>query len=287
MCTRIAALMTSHNRKTTTLAGLTSLFRQDLPDRTELVVVLVDDKSRDGTADAVRARFPQVRLLHGNGDLFWCGGMRYAFAEVLQEDYDFYLWLNDDIQLKVDAVTRLLTTYHAVATGHDIKAIIVGSTHDPQTRLHTYGGVVRSSRIHPMKYLPVQPCQHPQPCHTMNGNCVLIPRAVAAVVGNLSAEFRHGIGDFDYGLRARRAGCTVWVAPGFVGSCSQNAKTGGFQDLCVPMRRRWQHMMSHKGLPPGEYLVYTRRHGGHFWPIFWAMPYVRVIISSLFRKFSS
>ncbi|MBZ5697614.1 MAG: glycosyltransferase [Acidobacteriia bacterium] len=246
------------------MAGLGRLFLQELPEGTELAVVLLDDNSSDDTADAVRAQFPQVRLLRGNGDLLWRGGMRYAFAEVLREDFDFYLLLNDDTRLEPDEVTRLLSTYHSVSTGHGIMAIIVASTCDPQTGMLTYGGVLRSSRIHPITYLPVQRGQCPWPCYTMNGNCVLIPRAVAVVAENLSAEFRPGIVDFDYGLRARQPAARCGCRQDSPAPVHRMARQADSRTWASPMRRRWQHMMSHNGLPPDEYLVYVRWHGGHF-----------------------
>jgi GT2 family glycosyltransferase len=224
-----------------------------------------------------------VRVLQGNGNLFWCGGMRLAFDAALKDDFAFYLWLNDDTLLESDAVARLLVTHQSLAAAGNERAIVVGSTRDPQTGELTYGGLVRSSRIHPLKYRLLKPGDKPIRCDTMNGNCVLIPRAVAAVVHNLSEEFRHGIGDFDYGLRARKAGCTVWIAPGYIGTCGWNDMTGGFLDPRSPLRKRWQHMKSDKGLPPGEYLTYARRHAGGLWPLFWALPYVRVVLGALLR----
>jgi GT2 family glycosyltransferase len=276
---RLAALLTCHNRKATTLASLESLFQQRLAS--EVTVFLVDDGSTDGTSEAVRGKFPQVQIQRGDGSLFWCGGMRVGFDAALRLDFDFYLWLNDDTHLAQDAVAHLLETYELMrAEGHDA-AIIVGSTRDPQTDTLTYGGVVRSSRFHPLKYRLLPPGDRPLQCHTMNGNCVLIPRAVVARAHSLSPEFRHGIGDFDYGLRARSAGCTIWITPGFVGTCPPNPASGGFQDSQVALKSRWRHMMGLKGLPPREYLVYARRHGGLVWPIFWAMPYVRIILDCL------
>ena len=41
-------------------------------------------------------RHPDVRLLRGNGQLYWNGGMRRAFGEAMAADYDYYLWMNDD-----------------------------------------------------------------------------------------------------------------------------------------------------------------------------------------------
>ncbi|MDR3764690.1 MAG: glycosyltransferase family 2 protein [Acidobacteriota bacterium] len=277
--TSIAVLLTCYNRKDTTLAALQRLYAQH--GAGQFTVFLVDDNSPDGTASAVTAEFPQVRLLHGNGNLFWCGGMRMAFAAALAEDFDFYLWLNDDTMLADGAVSRLLDAYEKVRAGSGDAAILVGSTSDPQTNKITYGGYVRAGRIHPFHYRLVEPGSEPKPCLTMNGNCVLIPRAVARKVENLSAEFHHSIGDIDYGLRARAAGCQVWVAPGVAGACRHNDVRGSFIDQELTLGRRWHHLLSTKGLPPREHLVFCRRHGGWLWPVFWVLPYVRIILSSL------
>ena len=58
---RITALLASHNRRPKTLACLSSYFAQEVPDDVTLSAVLVDDGSTDGTADAVRERFPAPR----------------------------------------------------------------------------------------------------------------------------------------------------------------------------------------------------------------------------------
>src|SRR5437879_10926345 len=60
-------------------------------------------------------------------------------------------------------------------------------------------------------------------CDTMNGNCVLIQRSVVPRLGNLDHHFTHSMPDLDYGLRAKRAGCSVSVAPGYVGDCVTNS----------------------------------------------------------------
>ena len=36
--------------------------------------VLLDAASEDGTAEAVKARFDHVTVLHGDGDIFWARG---------------------------------------------------------------------------------------------------------------------------------------------------------------------------------------------------------------------
>ena len=48
---RIAALLTVHNRRDLTVACLSALFNQKLPEAVELQAYVVDDGSSDGTAE--------------------------------------------------------------------------------------------------------------------------------------------------------------------------------------------------------------------------------------------
>jgi GT2 family glycosyltransferase len=180
---QIAVLMTCHNRRESVLVCLDALKNQRTIDDAGLQVYLVDAGSTDGTACAVRERFPDVNLIPRNDSLFWCGGMRAAFDEAAKEDYDHYLWLNDDTTLEDQAVRSLLDTSRQVRAWEGRDCIIIGSTCDPQTGQHTYGGAVRSSRYRPIKFSPVIPSSKPQRCDTMNGNCVLLPREVVSLIG--------------------------------------------------------------------------------------------------------
>jgi GT2 family glycosyltransferase len=273
----LAALLSCHNRREKTITCLDALFAQELPAGCRLEVFLTDDGSTDGTAAAVRERFPAVRLLAGDGTLFWNGGMRLAFGEALKGDHDFYLWLNDDTLLDSGALAALLRTHEAVRAAAGAEVIVTGTTRSPDDGRPTYGGVERRSRLRRTRFSLVVPGDIPVECETMNGNCVLVPRQVAERVGNLDGAFVHGMGDFDYGLRARAAGFSVWVMPGFVGFCGKNPLLGTFYDGSLPVRERWRRMHSPKGLPPGEWKVFCRRHAGPFWPIFFLWPYVRVL----------
>jgi GT2 family glycosyltransferase len=275
---RIGLLIASHNRREKTLACLRHAFGQDgLGERFRLDCYLVDDGSSDGTADHVRQEFPRVQVFKGDGSLFWNRAMHWAMKEAAAADPDFYLWLNDDTQLQKNACSTLLDTYDAVSEDGKRSALVVGAISDPDTGEATYGGVVRCSRWHPFRYQQVRPQSVPALCDTMNGNCVLIPREVARRVGNLEPAFRHAIGDTDYGLRARARGCSLWLTPGFVGTCRRNPAAEGAWHKSLPLRERWKKVCSPKGLPPREFLVFARRHGGVLWPAFWALPYLRLI----------
>jgi GT2 family glycosyltransferase len=213
-------------------------------------------------------------VIPGTGFLFWNGGMRLAFSTAALDDPDYYLLLNDDTFLDPDAFTRLLETADSVGGSGHHEAIAVGSTRDPVTGVPTYGGQNRIARWAP-RFALVSPADNPKKCDTMNGNCVLIPRAVARKVGNLSPQFTHAYGDIDYGLRAARAGCYSWIAPGIIGTCVHNSVEGSFRDESEPLILRWRKMLGPKGVPWGEWRAFTSSHCGIAWPVYWIGTYVK------------
>jgi GT2 family glycosyltransferase len=271
VATRVAAVLAAYNRRDLTLACLHSLRAQQLPGVT-LDVFVLDDASTDGTIEAIAERFPEVTVLHGTGKLYWNGGMRRAFAAAIAGDYDYYLWMNDDTCLDDGALAVLLDTERRLCERGEEAVIVAGSTRHPDTGELTYGGVVRPYRWRPLRTELVEPADAPRPCETMNGNATLISRAVVRRVGNIDPAFAHGAGDFDYGLRARAAGCSVWVAPGMIGTCASHPeRRTDQQPLGEELRRLW----STKELSPGSWAVYSRRWAGRLWPLYWLSPYLR------------
>ena len=271
----LAVLMTCHNRKESTLKCLNSVFSQELPDDLKLAVILVNDGSTDGTREAITTQFPEVEVIEGSGHLYWAGGMRVAFGEAMRRGYDFYMWLNDDTILHPDAFSLLM----AVSNTNNGKAIVVGSTRDTETGVATYGGQRRMSKWHPLKFALMNPGNSPLLADTMNGNCVLVPAAVAKKLGNLDHHFTHGMADTDYGLRARKAGIALWVSPGYIGTCTRNSSKGTWSDPTLPTRERWRRMKSAKGLPPKEWRALCRLHGGSARFIWAVLPYLHFFLS--------
>jgi GT2 family glycosyltransferase len=277
---RIAVLLTSFNRRETTLACLTALHAQRVWDGLQIEIFLVDDRSTDGTREAIRQSFPAVHVFRSNGNLFWNGGMRAAFATAMQGDFDEFLLLNDDTMLDEDALDKLIVSAHVSSTS--IPAIIVGSTRSPGGHNLTYGGYkLRRSGV-AMSFDHVEPDpRRIVPCDTMNGNVVLIPAAVARTIGNLEPRFCHQFGDLDYGLRAKRAGFSILVAPGFVGECAENSPSGSWRDREATFAERWANLLSPKGVPFREWLLFTRRHYGWRFLVYTLSPYLKTIVSSV------
>jgi GT2 family glycosyltransferase len=273
---KVVALLTCHNRKDLTLRCLEAFFSQTFrATAPSLEAVVVDDGSTDGTGEAVRAEFTSAHVIEGDGTHFWARGMQRAESQAVPERPEFLLWLNDDVTLELTAVDRLLET---AATSPD--AIVVGGLLDPDTWAVTYSGVVQS-RWHPMRTSLIVAGSVPLEADTFNGNLVLVPRVVYERVGPIDGSFSHGQADFDYGLRARRAGFRIVVAPGTFGFCRRGRPQGTFEDTTLSLRRRWQLVQSATGLPMRSHARYMRRHGGWLWPLFWAAPYVKLTVTAL------
>ncbi|MGB0562787.1 MAG: glycosyltransferase family 2 protein [Spirulinaceae cyanobacterium] len=292
---RLAVLLTCYNRKPQTLACLKALYAQTGLQEQQITVYLVDDGSTDGTTEAVRSQYPEVKVIAGTGQLFWNGGMHLAFERALAQDYDGYIWLNDDTLLYPEAIATLLDTAQKIAAqGDPVRsgaAIVAGSTRDPQTKELTYGGMRQlSSLLPPFKARPVEPLNVPQRCDMMCGNIVLIPRAVAQKVGNLDPTLTHYAGDWDYGLRAKQEGCTVWIAPGYQGTCSDNPRpqalsTATLDESLSKIQQPKGLMLNDVTLHPWqEWKHLMRRHGGWLWWLFWLLPYRRLWWQMLWQR---
>lgn len=249
---QIAVLLTVFNRKQTTLDCLRSLFSLVCPSGYDIKVYLTDDGCTDGTPEALKAEFPQVNIISGNGSLYWNRGMIAAWNEAAKSDPVFYLWLNDDTILLPDALKSLIATAEK-----NPDTIVVGTCHatDNPDRI-TYGARDKSmSLINPHSATTTT-------CKTFNGNIVLVPDCVYRQLGTLDPIYRHSLGDFDYGLRASKAGIGITVAPGIQGICDTHATIAKWCDPDKSFAERWRHFLSPTGANPFEFFRFRQRHYG-------------------------
>jgi glycosyltransferase involved in cell wall biosynthesis len=184
-----------HNRRKVTLACLRQL------EATEVLawasVLVVDDGSTDGTAQAIRELFPGVTILPGDGTLWWGGAIHLGMDFAMRAGADVLMWLNDDC-LPAPGTLRLLAE-HAARTG----GIAAGWGETPSGG--RYGASRKTRR-------GLQPVQVPDEggvasCDAAAGNCVAIARAVVSAIGLPDAvRLPHALLDVDYTLTATERG---------------------------------------------------------------------------------
>jgi len=238
----VAVLMTCHNRVLKTCNCLQALFTQKLDSNVFLKVFLVDDASSDCTSQQVQHKFPQVHIIEGGGNLFWCGGMRLAWSHAAKSDPDFYLLLNDDTLLLPNALPFLLALVPSPST----KAIAVGAISEPETGKKSYGVVSRGRATSPGRI------------NTFNGNCVLIPRSVYQDLGSFHSAYTHGMGDHDYGYAAGRKGIPIFETKHFIGTCLLDHTEKTWRDRSLLVSTRLRLLNSPKGLPFREPFVFAK-----------------------------
>ncbi len=273
---QIATLLTCHNRKEKTLACLQTLYSCVLPDEYKIEVFLVDDGSTDGTSQILNTKFPQVNIIQGDGNLFWNRGMNLAWQTAAKtKDYDYYLWLNDDTLLNSNAIIALLNT----ANIFENKSIIVGTTSSIEdVQKVTYGGRYMDGKL-------LFSYEKAGECNFFNGNIVLISNYIFSIVGYNDPVFHHALGDFDYGLRAKKLGVSSFVAPDILGSCDLHLSLPDWRNPEICFFKRWKAFRSPLGQNPEEFFIFEKRHAGYYkaivhyltnhlrvlWPRLWSL----------------
>jgi len=208
--------------------------------------------------------------------------MRAAFGAAIKDGHDFYLWLNDDVDLYDGFLAKLVATYDTVTEQTSPLNIIVGAVKDPTSGEMSYSGFVRSSRWHPLKFSRLLPDpEQPLECETINGNCVLIPNGIVQKIGNLDPVYIQQAGDMDYGFKARKMGARIWIGPGYVGECEPNRKRLLWGNPDLTLRERLKLVNTPHGLPFRVYFHFARQHGGWAWPVFAVSPYLKALMPKI------
>lgn len=254
----IAVLLACHNRKQCTLAFLESLISQSVYGKHTIDIYILNDASTDGTAEAVKERFPFVTVIEGTGKMFWAGGMRRIWEYALaQKHYHLFCLCNDDVQLFNDAMERLLKNYGVAGPG----SIIVGSTIDTATGNITYGGNVYE--VHPFKKTKeflIEPHEERLlPCRFANANILLVDESTVKQIGILSDKYTHYFADFDYTHTAYRRGIRLLIAPGYYGYCTAHHGIGRLPQH-TSLRQRIAYFNSPKGLAFKEQMYFIKNH---------------------------
>lgn len=278
MKNNLAVLITCFNRKIKTLKCLENLGKLELPSDLDCIdVYLVDDGSTDGTYNAVKKSFPEVKLIKGTGSLFWNQGMRLAWETACSfKNYDFYLWLNDDVVLKKFALIELINCYSEVLNKHGANGLITGAFKNSENEdVFSYGGRTETENVVPDGTL--------QRCKYINGNAVLVSEEIFSVLGNLSSDYSHAMGDFDYGLRSLEAGFGNYTTKSYIGVCPVNGLPQ-WSNPDLSIRERIKNFYSPTGLNYKEYIVFRKRFWKAKWIVFAVTAYARVLFPRLYYK---
>lgn len=252
MAQNIAVIIPVHNRKEITLRCLRRLSGIKLRDH-QLDVIVVDDGSVDGTAEAVRQQHPDVMLVKGDGNLWWTGAVNRGVEYALVHGYDYLLLLNDDVEWGRNCFQELLDVAdrHPQALVSSIKLMLderSGSDGDNQNQVILTGclreqGILREicDSASGKPYRVVKDAKVLS-CDALTGAALLIPRKVFDVIGLFDAKsFPHNWGDIEFTHRAKRAGWGCLVA---VRSRVYTDPNPRYQRHYILSSGRWEYVRS-------------------------------------------
>ena len=278
---KIAVLLTCFNRKEKTLSCLAGLYesqrvyneRNSSP--IELEVFLTDDGCTDGTAQAVQASFAgkSIHILQGTGNMFWAGGMRFAWKEALKhhKEWDYYLLLNDDTTINAYCFNELMHTEAYSLDHYKQLAVVSGITcsADDPTKI-TYGGDIIPNKFNG-RLIRLGRSSEPQMVDLTNANILLVPKEVVDKIGIFYEGYKHGRADNDYSMLARRKGIPLLITPGACGTCeNDHGSKADFRDKVINMSQKERTAyFNHPICCNHDYLTFIRRNMPARYPLSW------------------
>ena len=112
--TRVCAVIPTHNRTDLLLETLEGLARQThAADR----VLLVDNASTDGAADAARQRLPEIEVLRFEDNSGSAGGFGRGVRWAFEEGYEWIWLLDNDSEPEPTALAELLNAHARFPAG--------------------------------------------------------------------------------------------------------------------------------------------------------------------------
>ncbi len=180
-------------------------------------VVVVDNGSTDGSAEALRAEFPWAELILNGANLGFAEGNNVGIRRALAGGADLVWLLNNDTEVAPDCVAALL----AAAGAHPEYALFAPKIlfHDAPRTLWYAGGEVRLRRPAGTAHTGMLEADGPtydreRRISFVTGCAFLIRRGAIEAIGELDAGLFIYCEDLDWSVKAQRRGLASLFVPG-------------------------------------------------------------------------
>jgi GT2 family glycosyltransferase len=204
---RLAAVVLSWNGREETLACLHSLAEASYEP---LDVIVVDNASADGSADAVAAEFPELELVRSERNLGYAGGMNLGAERALARGAEHVLLLNNDTVVAADALGALVEEAASRPSAAGLCPVVYFT--DPPDSIWYAGARFDPRSGYQGKHLREVP-PGVKATERACGAALLVPAGTIAELGLFDEGLFAYAEDADWSLRAREAGRELLVVP--------------------------------------------------------------------------
>jgi len=252
----IAIIVLTVNQRDRTARCLSSLLASEQPPPH---VIVWDNGSQDGTAEAIRAAFPDVLVHHHPVNLGVASGRNAAAALAMQAfNPSHLLFLDNDMLLEPGFVSALLQPFQADRRVGQTQAKL-RFMHDRQ-RINDGGGCrinFALGRTRPVGFGEVDRGQHdtPKPCVACGG-AMMVRAGIFNQLGGFDALFDpFGPEDLDFSLRLAKAGYQALYVPQAVAYHEVSHTFGeGYSEAYARHKSRHWLLFARRHASPGQKL---------------------------------
>lgn len=218
---RVEIVTPVHNRKALTLGCLRSIAALDRTGL-DVRVVVVDDGSSDGTAEAIAAEHPDVDVVRGDGTLWFTEGTNVGVRRALTRQPDFVLMINDDQVFDSQCLRVMVETARAYPRSVVGALLFLWDTPDRLFQTAPVWDTWRGGWRHWYHQSSRTVPDRPWTVDLIVGNCVLVPADAFRECGLMDARHFPNFGDAEFTPRLRKAGWQLVIDPRAHVRCQPN-----------------------------------------------------------------
>lgn len=207
---KVVVIIVIWNGLEDTLECLRSLLQDGYPN---FEIVVVDNGSTDGSAEALREKKFPVRILSAPSNLGFTGGNNLGLAEAQRMGARYAFLLNNDTTLEKGAIGALVEAAEA-REGAGICAPVMHYFDEP-SKIWFAGSRLSLNRAEASHDLSIHPNRTSAPYHTpwVSGCAMLVRMLAVEQVGGFDDRFYLTWEDVDWCVRMRSEGWFVMVVP--------------------------------------------------------------------------